>query len=156
MHKHGSIKRELKHTPSFDNYSILNIEIDRYKCPYCGYTHTTSIDFKSNEHSITKELETYINILLASHKHTNKEISRLTGVHRHIIRSIDEKRLKNIYYEKDPVTGEEHLKKPETTSRILSIDEFKLHDGYVYATHIIDYETGHVLWIQKGKKKEVV
>ena len=34
--------------------------------------------------------------------------------------------------------------------------EVKLHDGHKYATHIIDLETGHVLWIQPGKKKQVV
>ncbi len=31
-----------------------------------------------------------------------------------------------------------------------------MHDGHRYATHIIDLETGHVLWIQNGKKKQVV
>ena len=40
--------------------------------------------------------------------------------------------------------------------RILGIDEFKLHNGYRYATHIIDMETGHILWIAGGKKKQVV
>ena len=38
----------------------------------------------------------------------------------------------------------------------MGIDEFKLHNGYKYATHIIDLETGHILWIQEGKKKRVV
>ena len=38
----------------------------------------------------------------------------------------------------------------------MGIDEFKLHNGYKYATHIIDLETGHILWIQEGKKKQVV
>ncbi len=32
----------------------------------------------------------------------------------------------------------------------------KLHDGYKFATHIIDMETGHILWIAHGKKKQVV
>ena len=36
------------------------------------------------------------------------------------------------------------------------IDEFKLHNGHRYATHIIDMETGHILWIAGGKKKQVV
>ena len=48
------------------------------------------------------------------------------------------------------------LKKPERQAKYLAIDEFKLHNGYKYATHIIDLETGHILWIQEGKKKQVV
>ena len=30
-----------------------------------------------------------------------------------------------------------------------------MHNGYKYDTHIIDLETGHVLWIQDGKKQLV-
>ena len=41
-------------------------------------------------------------------------------------------------------------------AKFLGIDEFKLHNGYRYATHIIDMETGHILWIAGGKKKQVV
>lgn len=36
------------------------------------------------------------------------------------------------------------------------IDEFKLHNNYRYATHIIDGETGHILWIGHGKRKQIV
>ena len=42
------------------------------------------------------------------------------------------------------ITG---LIKPEVQARYLGIDEFKLHDGYKYATHITDLETGCILWI---------
>ena len=45
---------------------------------------------------------------------------------------------------------------PEKPAKFLGIDEFKLHNGYRYATHIIDMETGHILWIAGGKKKQVV
>ena len=48
------------------------------------------------------------------------------------------------------------LVKPEKQAKYLGIDEFKLHNGRRYATHIIDLESGHVLWIQNGKSKQVV
>lgn len=48
------------------------------------------------------------------------------------------------------------LRKPEAYSRHIGIDEFKLHKGHKYATHIIDLDTGHILWIAFGKKKQVV
>ena len=46
--------------------------------------------------------------------------------------------------------------KPERQARFLGIDEFKLHNGHQYATVIIDMETGHILWLARGKKKECV
>ncbi len=36
------------------------------------------------------------------------------------------------------------------------MDEFKLHDGHRYATIIIDLESGHALWLARGRKKSVV
>ena len=39
---------------------------------------------------------------------------------------------------------------------ILGIDEFKLHDDHKFATIIVDMNTGYILWVQEGKKKQVV
>ena len=36
------------------------------------------------------------------------------------------------------------------------MDEFKLHDGYKFATVIIDLETGYILHLSHGKKKKCV
>ena len=57
-------------------------------------------------------------------------------------------RLQELY-----TTEDGKLCKPQQTTRFLGIDEFKLHNGYRYAPHIIDMETGHILWIAGGKKK---
>ena len=67
------------------------------------------------------------------------------------MKDIDKERLKELY-----TTAEGKLIKPEKPAKFLGIDEFKLHNGYRYATHIIDMETGHILWIAGGKKKQVV
>lgn len=48
------------------------------------------------------------------------------------------------------------LRKPQDYCRFLGIDEFKLHDGHKYATHIINMETGRILWIARGKSKQAV
>ena len=46
--------------------------------------------------------------------------------------------------------------KPDVQATILGIDEFKLHNGHKFATIIVDMTTGYILWVQEGKKKQVV
>lgn len=85
---------------------------------------------------------------------TNKMVSMLTGLGQNTVKDIDKERLREHYTikTKDGLM----LRKPEKQARFLGIDEFLLHHGHRYATHITDLETGHVLWIQPGKKKQVV
>ena len=110
-----------------------------------------AISFKAAGHRITCELEQYTKDLLATGKYTLKQVGEITGLGKNTVKSIDLQRLKELY----TIDGEK-LTRPEDTARYLGIDEFKLHNGYRYATHIIDMETGHILWIAHGKKKQVV
>ena len=48
------------------------------------------------------------------------------------------------------------LTKPERQAMFLAIDEFLLHKGHQYVTIIIDLETGYIIWIAHGKKKQIV
>ena len=72
-----------------------------------------------------------------------------------MVKDIDKARLEALYVTVDKI-GHRALIKPETQARYLGIDEFKLHDGYRYATLIMNMETGCSLWLQAGKKKKVV
>ena len=78
-------------------------------------------------------------------------MAEITGLGKNVVKDIDMERLRALY----TLDGKE-LIKPEKTTKILGIDEFKLHNGRKYATHIIDMETGHILWIANGKIKKVV
>ena len=150
LHINQRFARTLKHLPVGNGTSIVSFQNVQYLCMDCRRTHMQEIPFKSVHHSITKELEDYICFLLARHSLTNKEISELTGVGPNIVKAIDKRRLEGLYV----VDGK--LRRPETYARFLGIDEFKLHNGHKYATHIIDMKTGHILWISEGKKKQVV
>ena len=109
------------------------------------------ISFKADGHLITEELLNYTRDLLASGHYTVKEVAGITGLGKNTVKDIDKQRLLDKY----TIDGK-NLKKPEKTTRILGIDEFKLHNGRRYATHIIDLENGHILWIGHGKKKQIV
>ncbi len=122
----------------------------QYRCPDCGTTKMQHIPFKAEGHRMTQELYQYTKSLLGRGTYTNKEVAEITGLGKNTVKDIDMQRLKELY------TRDGKFIKPEKTTRFLGIDEFKLHNGRRYATHIVDMETGHILWIASGKKKQVV
>lgn len=87
--------------------------------------------------------------------HTLKAVANITGLNESLVKDIDKARHESLYV-REKENGRRDLIKPEVQARYLGIAEFKLHDGYKYATHITDLETGCILWIQAGKKKKLV
>lgn len=152
MHVNAHPNVYVRHLCFGGGLSGLLFPHNQLRCPKCGATRSQHIPFKAAGHMITVALHQYICDLLASGSYTIKEVAELTGVGKNIIKDIDLKRLCGIY----TVGGGGKLAKPDRQAKYLGIDEFKLHNGHKYATHIIDLETGHVLWIQNGKKKQVV
>ena len=151
MHVNNHTSISLRHLPFGGNLSCVSISRNQYACPRCGATKMQFISFKAPGHRITEELYQYTRDLLASGVYTNKEVAELTGLGKNTVKDIDKERLQELY-----TTADGKLIKPGKTAKFLGIDEFKLHNGYRYATHIIDMETGHILWIAGGKKKQVV
>ena len=81
---------------------------------------------------------------------TRRDI-RIDWLGKNTVKEIDLQRLKDKY----TVDGKT-LRKPEKQARFLGVDEFKLHNGYKYASLIIDMESGHILWLAHGKRKRTV
>lgn len=150
MHINQNYLTTLRHLCFGGNLSCITFPCCQLLCPSCGFTKMQSIPFKADNHRITKELLQYTEDLLTCGNYTLKQVAQITGLGKNTVKEIDLKRLKDKY------TNGEFLLKPDKTTKVLGIDEFKLHDGHRYATHIIDMETGHILWISHGKKKQVV
>lgn len=112
------------------------------------------IPFKADDHQITTALQRYAEDLLASGPVTVKKVAELAGLGQNIVAAIDKARLSCLYI--DQTDQGPILRKSDTYSEYLAIDEFKLHNGHQYAIHIIDLESGHVLGIARSKKKQVV
>ena len=152
MHINSHPDIYLRHLCIGGNLSGLLFPHNQLRCPKCGTTKSQYISFKAEGHLITVELYQYTRDLLAAGTYTNKQVAEITGLDKNVVKAIDKKRLQELY----TTDGGKKLIKPEKQAKFLGIDEFKLHNGRRYATHIIDLETGHVLWIQNGKKKQVV
>ncbi|WP_268651820.1 transposase, partial [Lactobacillus delbrueckii] len=109
-----------------------------------------SIPFKADGYRITKPLKEYTEKLL-SYGLTLKAVAWLTGLDKMTVKSIHKSLLLSKF-----TTNGKILIKPERQAKYLAIDEFKLHDGHKYATTIIDWENGYILYLAHGKKKAVV
>lgn len=151
MHINSHPLIALRHINIGGYYSVVELPHNQFRCPKCGNTKEQFLSFKADGHRITWTLYRYVLDLLATGNYTLKEVSELTGLGKNVVKEIDKKRLQELY----TINGEK-LIQPEKQARYLGIDEFKLHNGRRYATHIIDLETGHILWIANGKKKQVV
>ena len=151
MHVHGGHPIAVQHLNVGGSFGYLSFRRNQLECPHCGATVMQSVPFMADHHRITKELLQYTKDLLATGTYTLKQVSEITGLGKNTVKAIDLKRLQDKY----TIDGQT-LIKPEQTTRFLGIDEFTLHDGHRYATHIIDMLTGHILWISHGKKKQVV
>ena len=141
----------LRHVPFGGDLTCLQFSHNRFLCPNCGATRSQYLSFKADGHLITEALYQYARDLLATGMYTNKAVAEITGLGKNVVKAIDKKRLLDKY-----TLDGKTLKKPEYQAKYIGIDEFKLHGGHRYATHIIDMERGHVLWIGHGKKKQVV
>lgn len=151
MHINNTKETELTHLKIGGSYSCVRFRQKQFYCPECGFSRMQTIPFKAKNHRITVQLYRYTRDLLSEGTYTLKQVSKLTGLGRNTVKQIDMERLQE-KYTIDGVT----LIQPEKPARFIGIDEFKLHDNYRYATIIIDMDSGHVLWIQAGKKKQVV
>lgn len=151
MHINGYRKISLRHLCFGGALSCVCFPHYQFVCPACGATKSQHIAFKADHHRITEDLYQYARDLLATGTYTNKQVCEITGLGKNTVKAIDLKRLQDLY----TIDGTK-LIQPTKTTRILGIDEFKLHNGWKYATHIVDLETGHIIWIANGRKKQVV
>lgn len=150
MHVHGTYNTVLRHLPFGTTFSCVSFPKKRFKCPGCSHTEFQPVPFKAANHNITKELLAFVRDLLAL-GFTNKDVAQISGLGKNTVKEIDVARLRDEY----TIDGTA-LKKPERQAKYIGIDEFKLHNGYKYATLIVDLETGHILWLAQGKKKSSV
>ena len=150
MHIHNNYEVNLRHLSIGPYFTCVRLNKSRYICPNCRRTQMQEVPFQALNHRITVEMLNYTRDLLAC-GFTNKQVCEITGLGKNTVKDIDLERLKQKY----TIDGTS-LIRPEVTAAHLGVDEFKLHDGYKFATIIIDLDTGHILWLAHGKKKSAV
>ncbi|MGD1822544.1 MAG: hypothetical protein ACPKM0_07250 [Pleomorphochaeta sp.] len=141
IYKHPKVN--LKHLSCFDEQIIIEVEYLQLICPSCGKITNQEIVFKQPKHFITKCFFNQIYGMLQSSKIPIKTISQTIFCNRKLITAIDKQRLKEKYGDM----------KPTHYSSYLAVDEFSIRKGHKYATVVMDWMTGEILFIEEGNSE---
>ena len=142
LHVHGCNTIKLQDIELLGSINIIELTVSRLKCKCCNYSKMQDIPFKAENHKLTTRLEAEVLSMLDNWA-TLSSTSKAFNIHPAIVKDIDKKRLDRLTW----------MHKPKPCEYIL-IDEFLLHKGHHYATIVINGKTGHILYLEKGKKKQ--
>lgn len=134
----------LKHLYLGHSLLRLTVEHVQYLCQECSKTCMQEIPFKREGHFITHAYYNQIIGLLRCGTTSIKGIAAALRTSRKIVKNIDKNRLKEKYPDL----------KPSHYSTYIGVDEFSLHKGHHYATVVIDWQTGEVLFLEEGNSEE--
>jgi transposase len=121
----------------------LDVPIRRLDCHHCDARvaeHIAWLDRRSRiTHRVRLWVETLAQLMPIAH------VAKLTGLHWHTIKAIDQQRLERL-----------HGEFSAQDARRIVMDEFALHKGHRYATVVLDAERMRVLWVGEGNSREAI
>ena len=140
---HERRRRSVRERDCFDRRVWLEVPIRRLDCYHCGARAAERLSWLDSGERITHRLrawvEALVQILPIAH------VAKLTGLHWHTIKRIDQRRLQSQYGGFDA-----------QGARRLVMDEFALHKGHRYATVVMDAQRMRVLWVGEGNSRESI
>jgi transposase len=143
VHSHG-LRRFIRDLDIGPAQTWLHVEYRRVWCPRCQAAKVERLDFADPSKRITHRLARYIYELCKVM--TVQDVARHFDLDPKTIKAVDQHFLE----EEFGPTDYEGL-------RILAIDEIALTKGQMgYMTVVLDYLTGRVVWMGRGRNKETL
>lgn len=139
---HSSHRRDVWDLSLAGTRVQLEVPLRKVYCTSCGI-RVEGLDFVRPWGRVTKRLAQYVKDLCKLM--TVKEVADHLGLDWKTVKSIDKKALEEEFGE----TCYEGL-------RVLAIDEVSRRKGHEYLTVVLDYVTGRVVWVGKGRDEEAV
>ncbi len=135
---HSNTHRKIRDLSITDKEVWLDANYRKIYCPNCGTVRVEKQDYTGLYMRMTKRYERYIFDLCK--KLTIAEVAEDNGLDWKTVKEIDKRYLEKEYPETD-----------YSDLRVLAIDEICLRKGRRYVTVIINFETGRVIWMGKGR-----
>ena len=139
-YRHLTRRIELKHFSLAGTLISLSVEYEINRCPVCGRIYRQKIPFKQKGFRCTQLFYRSVVYMVATCKMTITDVAKAFATNRNLVRQIDKNRLESAYGEM----------RPEGVHRFIGIDEFSLHKNHIYATVVIDLESGEVHFISRA------
>ena len=121
----------------------LQVGYRKIWCDQCGGARVEQLSFADANKRITYRLASYVYELCKVM--TVEDVARHLDLNPKTVKAVDK-----IFLEK------EFGQTDYTGLRILAIDEIALKKGHNYMTVVLDYLTGRVVWMDKGRSKETL
>jgi len=112
-------------------------------CPACRRVRVEDLAFFEPYQRVTRRLARYLHELCK--RVTVQEVADHLGLNWKTVKNVDKAFLEEAFGQ----TDYEGL-------RVLAVDEIAVHKGHRYMTVVLDYTTGRVVWMGKGRKAETL
>lgn len=139
-HRHLTRTVRLRHFSVAGTLVMLSVEYEVNRCPVCGRLYRQVIPFRQEGFRCTRLFYSCVVHMTAGCRMTTSDVAKALATNRNLVRQMDKARLEQAYGEM----------RPEGVHRFIGIDEFSLHRNHIYATVVIDLESGEVLFLEEG------
>ena len=143
LHANQHLRVTLQHLVIGDCKIVLDVGYQQQLCTECHKTTSQNIPFKQQGHFITTCFHLQIEGLLRRSDMTAKGLACALLTNRKLVREVDKALLGDRYGEMLPTHPSAHI----------CVDEFSLHKGHRYATVVLDWETGEILFLEEGNSE---
>ena len=140
---HTHTRRNIRDLNLTDKTVWLKVFYRKVYCPVCERVRVEQQEFVEPYARVTKRLACYIHSLCKMA--TIKEVAEHMGLDWKTVKNIDKAFLEEEFGDTD-----------YTGLRILAVDEMAIHKGHRYVTVVLDYETGRIVWIGKGRREDTL
>lgn len=140
---HSRYRRRVRDLALGEHQVWLDVPVRKLRCPECERIRSEAFEFVDRWARVTCRMARYVAELC--------RILSVAVVARHL--GLDWKLVKAC----DKAVLREGFAGTDTTGlRLLAVDEIALLKGYRYMTVVLDYESGRVVWMGEGRRKETL
>jgi len=143
-YKHSNEVTVLKHCSSGITLMCLEVHYESYVNKYGRRRRTDSIPFRNGNNGYTNHFLANISYFMSGYGMTISRCARICHTTPAIVKEINKTRLLTL-------AGD---MRPQHYSPYICVDEFLIEHGHRYCTMVIDAQSGELLYLEKGKKKE--
>jgi transposase len=140
---HTHRERYIRDLNLADKKVWIKVSYRKVYCSVCKKVRVEKQEFVEPYARVTNRFACYIHELCKIA--TIKEVAEHTGLDWKTVKNIDKSFLEEEYGATD-----------YTGLKILAVDEMAIRKGHHYVTVIIDYKTGRIVWMGKGRREETL